>query len=170
MPEPVIIVDYDPQWPELFEELRAPVVAALGELVVIVEHVGSTAVPGLAAKPIIDMDVVVPSVADIPEAIRRLASLGYVHRGDLGIAGREAFTAPAGKPRHHLYACALDSEELRRHRSFRDYLLTHLDEARAYEALKRAAARRFAEDRAAYNEAKTRFVEAVLQRASSGGR
>jgi GrpB-like predicted nucleotidyltransferase (UPF0157 family) len=170
MPEPVVIVEYDPHWPELFEELRAPVVAALGELVVIVEHVGSTAVPSLAAKPIIDMDVVVPSVADIPEAIRRLASLGYVHRGDLGIAGREAFTSPAGKPRHHLYVCALDSEELHRHRRFRDYLLTHPEEAGAYGALKRAAARRFAEDRAAYNEAKTRFVEAVLQRASSGGR
>ena len=170
MPGPIIIVDYDPLWPDLFEELRAPVVAALGDLAVSVEHIGSTAVPGLAAKPIIDMDVVVPSVADIPEAIVRLAILGYVHRGDLGIPGREAFISPAGKPRHHLYACALDSEELRRHRSFRDYLLTHPEDARAYETLKRAAARRFAEDRAAYNEAKTRFVEAVLQRASSGGR
>ena len=169
MPGPVIIVDYDPHWPDLFEQLRAPVVAALGDLVVSVEHVGSTAVPGLAAKPIIDMDVVVPSVADIPEAIGGLASLGYVHRGDLGIPGREAFASPAGKPRHHLYLCALGSEELRRHRSFRDYLLTHPDDARAYAALKKAAARRFAEDRAAYNEAKTRFVEAVLQRASSGG-
>jgi GrpB-like predicted nucleotidyltransferase (UPF0157 family) len=169
MPGPVVIVDYDPHWPDLFEELRAPVVAALGDLVVIVEHVGSTAVPGLAAKPIIDMDVVVPSVADIPEAIGRLAILGYAHRGDLGIRGREAFTSPAGKPRHHLYVCAPDSEELRRHRSFRDYLLTHPDDARAYEALKKAAALRFAEDRAAYNEAKSRFVEAVLQRASSVG-
>ena len=169
MPEPVIIVDYDLHWPDLFEALRAPVVAVLGDLVIVVEHIGSTAVPGLAAKPIIDMDVVVPSVADIPEAIRRLASLGYVHRGDLGIAGREAFTAPAGKPGHHLYLCALGSEELRRHRSFRDYLLTHPDEARAYEALKKAAALRFADDRAAYNEAKSGFVEAVLQRASSGG-
>jgi GrpB-like predicted nucleotidyltransferase (UPF0157 family) len=145
------------------------VVTALGDLVISVEHVGSTAVPGLAAKPIIDTDVVVPAVADIPEAIRRLAILGYVHRGDLGIAGREAFTSPAGKPRHHLYVCALDSEELRRHRSFRDHLLTHPDDARAYAALKKAAASRFAEDRVAYNEAKTRFVEAVLQRASSGG-
>jgi GrpB-like predicted nucleotidyltransferase (UPF0157 family) len=169
MPGPVIIVDYDPHWPDLFEELRAPVVAALGDLVFIVEHVGSTAVPGLAAKPIIDMDVVVPSVADIPEAIGRLAILGYVHRGDLGIPGREAFISPAGKSRHHLYVCALGSEELRRHRSFRDYLLTHPDDARAYGALKKAAALRFAEDRAAYTEAKTRFVEAVLQRASSGG-
>jgi GrpB-like predicted nucleotidyltransferase (UPF0157 family) len=169
MPEPVVIVDYDPHWPDLFRELRAPVVAALVDLVVLVEHVGSTAVPGLAAKPIIDMDVVVPSLADIPEAILRLASLGYVHQGDLGIPGREAFISPAGKPRHHLYVCALDGEELRRHRAFRDYLLTHLDDARAYGALKKAAALRFAEDRAAYTEAKTQFVEAVLQRASTGG-
>lgn len=169
MPEPVILVDYDRHWPDLFEALRAPVVAVLGDLVIVVEHVGSTAVPGLAAKPIIDMDVVVPSAADIPGAIGRLATLGYVHRGDLGIAGREAFTAPAGTPRHDLYVCAIDSEELRRHRLFRGYLLTHPEEARAYGALKTAAARRFGEDRAAYTEAKTRFVEAVLQRASSGG-
>ena len=169
MPRPVIIVDYDPHWPDLFEELRAPVVAAMGDLIVIVEHVGSTAVPGLAAKPIIDMDVVVPSDADISEAIGRLATLGYVHRGDLGIPGREAFISPAGKPRHHLYVCALGSEELRRHRSFRDHLLTHPEDATAYGALKKAAALRFAEDRAAYTEAKTGFVEAVLQRASSGG-
>ncbi len=169
MPEPVIIVDYDPHWPDRFEELRAPVVAALGDLVVIVEHVGSTAVPGLAAKPIIDMDVVVPSVSDLPEVIVRLAMLGYVHQGDLGIPGREAFMSPAGKPRHHLYVCAVGSDELRRHRSFRDCLLTHPDDARAYGALKKDAALRFAHDRAAYTEAKTRFVEAILQRASSGG-
>src|SRR6516164_2274324 len=143
MPETVIIVDYDPHWPDLFEELRAPVAAALGDLVVSVEHIGSTAVPGLEAKPIIDMDVVVPSVADIPEAIRRLATLGYIHRGDLGITGREAFTSPAGKPRHHLYLCATDSAELRRQRSFRDYLMTHPDDAKAYETLKKVAAQRF---------------------------
>jgi GrpB-like predicted nucleotidyltransferase (UPF0157 family) len=167
MLEFIIIVDYDPHWQGLFEELRAPVVTALGDLVVNVEHVGSTAVPGLAAKPIIDMDVVVPSVTDIPKAIVRLATLGYVHQGDLGITGREAFISPYGKPRHHLYVCALDGDELRRHRSFRDYLLTHPDEARAYGALKKAAALRFADDRAAYTEAKTRFVKAVLKRASS---
>jgi GrpB-like predicted nucleotidyltransferase (UPF0157 family) len=169
MAEPVIIVDYDPIWPSVFEQLCAPVVTALGDLGVIVEHVGSTAVPGLAAKPIIDMDVVLPSVADIPEAILRLGSLGYDHRGDLGIPGREAFLSPAERPRHHLYVCALDSQELRRHCSFRDYLLTHPDDARAYGSLKKAAALRFANDRVAYTEAKTRFVESILQRASSRG-
>jgi GrpB-like predicted nucleotidyltransferase (UPF0157 family) len=169
MPEPVVIVDYDPLWPSLFEELRAPVVAALDDLAVAVEHVGSTAVPGLAAKPIIDMDVVVPSVTDIPEAIARLAPLGYIHRGDLGIPGREAFVSPGGKAKHHLYLCSSDSEELRRHRAFRDYLLAHPDDATSYGALKQSAALRFTNDRVAYNEAKTGFVEAILQRASSGG-
>ena len=167
MPGPILLAEYDPLWPALFEELRAPVVAALGNLVVTVEHVGSTAVPGLAARPIIDMDVVVPSVADIPEAIGRLAHLGYVHQGDLGIPGREAFTSPAGKPGHHLYVVAVGSEEYRRHRSFRDYLLTHPDEARAYEALKKAAALRFVDDRAAYTEAKSPFIQAAMGRASS---
>jgi GrpB-like predicted nucleotidyltransferase (UPF0157 family) len=168
MPGPVIIVDYDPHWPAVFEELRAPAVAALVDLVVIVEHVGSTAVPGLAAKPIIDMHVVIRSAADIPEAIVRLAALGYVHRGDLGITGREAFTAPPENPAHHLYVCALGSEELRGHRLFRDYLLTHPEDARDYEAMKKAAAMRCGDDPAAYSESKTRFVAALLQRASSG--
>jgi GrpB-like predicted nucleotidyltransferase (UPF0157 family) len=165
MPGPVIVVDYDPRWPDVFRLLRAAVAEVLGDLAVTVEHVGSTAVPGLAAKPIIDIDVEVPSVADIPRAIERLAILGYVHRGDLGIPGREAFTAPAEKPMHHLYVCALGNEELLRHRLFRDYLLTHPDDARAYGELKKAAAARFGEDRAGYNEAKTQFVEAVLARA-----
>ncbi len=167
MPEPVIVVEYDPLWPRIFEELRAPLVAALGDLAVTVEHIGSTAVPGLAAKPVIDLDLVVPSSADIPAAIRRLASLGYVHRGDLGILGREAFISPSQKPRHHLYACPLNSDELHRHRSFRDYLLTHPDDARDYGTLKKAAALRFRDDRVAYVAAKSRFVEEVLRRATS---
>jgi GrpB-like predicted nucleotidyltransferase (UPF0157 family) len=115
------------------------------------------------------LDVVVPSLAEIPKAIVCLATLGYIHRGDLGIPGREAFVSPAGKPRHHLYVCSKESEELRRHRLFRDYLLTHPDDARFYGELKKAAALRFTDDRAAYTDAKTRFVEAILQRAASGG-
>jgi GrpB-like predicted nucleotidyltransferase (UPF0157 family) len=167
IPEPIIVVEYDPIWPRIFEELRAPLVAALDDLAVSVEHIGSTAVPGLAAKPIIDLDLVVPSPADIPAAITRLAALGYIHQGDLGISGREAFISPSLKPRHHLYACPLDSDELRRHCSFRDYLLTHPEVAWDYGTLKKAAALRFHDDRAAYVAAKSRFVEEVLRRASS---
>src|SRR5687767_15978465 len=102
----VTVVDYDPSWPSVFETLKSHVLQALGSLPVSVEHVGSTAIPGLAAKPIIDMDVVVASVADVTIAVERLSSLGYIHRGDLGIQGREAFHSPSALPPHHLYVCA----------------------------------------------------------------
>src|SRR5690349_20583042 len=95
---PVIVVDYDPAWPRLFDQLTVPVRSALGEVALRIEHVGSTSVPGLAAKPIIDISVVVATEADVPLAIERLASIGYLHQGDLGIEGREAFVAPGHLP------------------------------------------------------------------------
>jgi len=161
----LVVVDYDPHWPAVFAGLRASVALALDGLAVAIEHVGSTSVRGLAAKPIIDIDVVVPSAADVPDAISRLAAVGYTHRGDLGIAGREAFFAPQGAPAHHLYVCAADSEELARHRLFRDYLLGHPDVAGAYAALKKSLAIIHRDDRAAYNDAKTDFVTSVLRQA-----
>jgi GrpB-like predicted nucleotidyltransferase (UPF0157 family) len=94
------VVDYDPRWPETFAHLRSPILTALGDLAVAVEHVGSTSVPGLAAKPVIDISIVVPEKSDVPTGISRLAILGYVHRGDLGIEGREAFANPSGLPMH----------------------------------------------------------------------
>ena len=84
----VVIVAYDPAWPSRFASLAATVSAALGPVLVRVEHVGSTAVPGLPAKPIIDLDAVVLAV-DVPGAIGRLAAAGYIHQGDLGVAGRK---------------------------------------------------------------------------------
>jgi GrpB-like predicted nucleotidyltransferase (UPF0157 family) len=99
MADPVVIVDYDPSWPATFEQLRDRLAATLGRLAVAIEHVGSTAVPGLAAKPIIDLDVVIADRIDLPAVIQRLRTLGYLHEGDLGVPGREAFTTPAGAPR-----------------------------------------------------------------------
>ena len=168
MAEPIVVVAYDPAWPAHFTRLRERVTAALGELVVRVEHIGTTAVPGLLAEPIVDMDVVIPSAADLPAAIARLAALGYVHRGDLGIPGREAFAPPPGVPRHALYVCTLDSAELRRHIAFRDRLRTHHEEAGAYAALKQDLARRFRDDRDAYTTAKRGLGEAILRRAAGG--
>ena len=105
MSEPITIVDYDPQWPILFEQLRIPVANVLGDLASSIEHVGSTSVPGLPAKPIIDMDVVVATAARIPHVIERLATLGYVYEGDKGIRGREAF-AISPKTLRILRGCA----------------------------------------------------------------
>ena len=89
-----MVAGYDPSWPGTFETLKSWILGAVGSVAVAVEHVGSTAVPGLAAKPIIDIDVIVATPAQVPLAIERLATLGYVHRGNLGIAGREAFCEP----------------------------------------------------------------------------
>ena len=162
--DPVIIQEYDKSWPRQFETLRSRIAIALSEMAAAIEHVGSTAVPGLAAKPIIDLDVLLFSAGDLPSVIARLASLGYEHRGDLGIAGREAFRAPLNDFRHHLYVCLPAGKEYRRHIAFRDYLRTHPREARAYASLKRDLARQFRDDREAYNQAKSRFVTEILQR------
>ena len=105
MTDPVIIEDYDPRWPRIFEILRSRIAAVLNELAIAIEHVGSTAVPGLAAKPIIDIDVLIRSSTDLPAVIRKLAGLGYEHRGHLGVSAREAFRAKPEVAQHHLYVC-----------------------------------------------------------------
>ena len=166
MPGPVVVVEYNEAWPAVFAALVDRVMAALGRLASTVEHVGSTSVPGLAAKPVIDMDVVVASSTDMPVVIESLATLGYVHRGDLGIKGREAFESPADTPDHHLYACAANSAELRRHLLFRDYLRAHPEVAAEYGRLKQGLAQLYGDDRVAYTEAKTAFVQGVLRSAT----
>ena len=164
MPDPVIIEDYDPHWPQLFEILRLRIAAVLDEMAISIEHVGSTSVPGLAAKPIIDIDVLLRSPTDLPVVIRKLAGLGYEHRGDLGISGREAFRASFGDVHHHLYVCPPGNREYERHIEFRNYLRTHGADANAYGVLKRELASRFVNDREAYNQAKSAFVQRILQR------
>jgi GrpB-like predicted nucleotidyltransferase (UPF0157 family) len=166
MTDPVIIEDYDPLWPERFALLRTRIGAALGPLAVAIEHVGSTAVPGLAAKPIIDIDILLRSRADLPLVIIRLASLGYEHRGDLGVSGREAFRTPPADFPHHLYVCPPHNPEFQRHIAFRNHLRTHPDDARAYADLKGKLASQFRHDREAYNQAKTGFVTEILSRTS----
>ena len=159
---PIVIAEYDPGWPALFERLAGPVRAALAALGARVDHVGSTSVPGLAAKPIVDMDVVVASAADVPEAIERLRGLGYVYQGDKGIAGREAFLWPAGTPEHHLYIVVDGNRPHAEHLRFRDHLRGHPEVAAAYAACKRDLAARHGADRVAYTEAKTAFIAAAL--------
>jgi GrpB-like predicted nucleotidyltransferase (UPF0157 family) len=169
MANPIMVVDYDPNWPIVFESLRKRIADILGDVAAAIEHVGSTAVPNLPAKPIIDIDVLLASETMLPAAIERLASIGYVHRGDLGVPGREAFYAPANDPPHHLYVCPPQSAEFRRHVAFRDYLRAHPREAKIYANLKITLAKRFRDDRPAYNDGKTEFVNGLLSRAQGLG-
>ena len=167
MPEPVVICDYDPAWPQRYEALRRPVADALGDLSAEMAHVGSTAVPGLAAKPTVDIVIRLRAANDLPSAIERLARLGYVHEGDFGIVGREAFATPPGYAPHdhHLYVCAPDWPGYDDQVVFRDYLRAHPDTAAAYAQLKRRLAIEHRDDRRAYTDGKAAFVSSVLERA-----
>ena len=160
---PIIVSDYNPAWPALFTQLANPIQHCLGAFpTATIEHVGSTSVPGLAAKPIIDMDIVVQHMADIPAIIAVLATLGYVHRGDMGIVGREAFRAPADLPAHHLYLGHGDAPSIRNHLLLRDYLRQHPQAVIAYTQLKRDLATRYGDDIDAYVEGKSQFIADIL--------
>jgi GrpB-like predicted nucleotidyltransferase (UPF0157 family) len=161
----IIVVDYDPAWPEIFQQLLSKVWPLVSDFALSVEHVGSTAVPGLAAKPIIDLSIVMPSEAEIQLAIERLATIGYLHRGNLGIEGREAFHSPAGLPLHHLYVCPTGGLGLQNQLAVRDFLRLHRETAQAYGELKKRLAREFSHDIESYIDGKTAFLLDVLQRA-----
>ena len=162
----VVVVDYDPDWPRRYEEERARIAETLRHVRVAIEHVGSTAVPGLAAKPIIDIMVGVRELADGELCIEPLEAVGYEYRGELveGIPGRLYFRR--GAPRsHQLHLVEQRSEFWERHMLFRDLLRKRPDIAAQYDALKRELAVKYRTDRLQYTEAKTPFIEAALTEA-----
>ena len=160
---PVIsIVDFDPTWADTFAQLRQRVLDVLDPAPVTIEHVGSTSVDGLAAKPVIDMSVFVADDDAVLIAIEQLATIGYRHRGDLGVEGREAFHAPPGSPAHHLYVGTTESLGLRNHLAVRDYLRGHPEAVREYGALKKQLAAQHADDIDSYIDGKTDFLLRIL--------
>jgi GrpB-like predicted nucleotidyltransferase (UPF0157 family) len=129
-----------------------------------IEHIGSTAVPGLDAKPIIDIAVQIPSFRRLPLWIRRFESAGYTYKGEYGLPGRHFFLR--GTPvTHHLHVVARGSEHWENWLLFRDFLRARPDEVHRYDAFKKELARRYATDRDAYTRAKTPFVTRLLARA-----
>ena len=163
MSKRVLVSEYDPGWTHTFETIRAHIWPAVQHAAMSLEHVGSTAVPGLRAKPVVDACVVVASPRDIPHVVKALATLGYVHRGNLGVPDREAFRSPASLPKHHLYASHRRSLSLKNHLGLRDYLRAHPDVAREYGDLKMELARQFPEDIDSYIAGKTEFILGVLR-------
>ena len=144
----VVVLPYDRAWKTDFEQIRQELAAALGELALAIEHVGSTSVEGLSAKPCIDIDVVIADYTVFDAVVQKLAAIGYTHEGNLGIPEREAFRYEE-KPhlrKHHLYVCPRNSRELHRHITFRDFLRSHPEAAREYGQVKETAARLFPED------------------------
>jgi GrpB-like predicted nucleotidyltransferase (UPF0157 family) len=160
---------YDPRWPREFERLRERALTVLGDLAVAVEHVGSTAVPGLAGKPVIDLDIVVSSPEDVTVALDRLATVGYEREGRSGVVatvgGLTAAHWPSGERRHHLYIVIAGTRVHRERLAFRDYLRTHPEQTQRYADLKLHAARDAAGDWECYAQLKQEFVRRVLRAA-----
>ena len=173
----MLLSPHDPNWSREFSALKAVLTNALHGRIERIEHVGSTAIPGLLAKPILDIDVVMTDYGTFPAIILALAQLGYRHNGDQGIPEREAFKrhdpeVPWTEPRktwmeHHLYVCPATGAELRRHVRFRNVLRVRPDLRDEYERMKLAINAQSGDDRQVYATIKDTvcrdFVERVLK-------
>ena len=160
-----LVTKYNPLWPVWFEEMRTMLDADLGDSHLSIEHVGSTSIPGMTAKPIIDIDIVI-DIRKFDEVREKLEKQGYVYEGDLGIVGREAFklrevTLETELPAHHLYVCHLKSFELRKHLVFRNFLREHPEYLEQLSQLKWTLAEKYDNDRQAYIEGKSDLVQII---------
>ena len=161
----VVVLPYDKEWKIAFQEIKHELEQAVAELIIGIEHIGSTAVEGMSAKPCIDMDLVIRDHAAFDEVAARLAAIGYVHEGDLGIPDREAF-AYSNKPhlyKHHLYVCPQHSAELHRHVVFREFLKVTPEAVQQYSAVKEEAARLFPDDIDEYIRYKAPCIEELYR-------
>lgn len=162
----VRVMPYDEAWSTAFETIKKEIEDAIGDRILAVEHVGSTSVKGMSAKPCIDIDVIIEDDAAFRDVAEGLKAIGYLHEGDLGIKGREAFKY-SDKPHlqlHHLYVCPKSSAELHRHLTFRDFLRSNPDAAKEYSAAKERAARQFPNDIDGYMQSKAPCIEALYAR------
>ena len=166
MTENVVVENYNPIWAEHFNQLKDAIWPSINDTAAAIEHVGSTSVVGLAAKPIIDIDIVVDSLDVLPIIIERLRPLGYVHRGNLGIEGREAFSVRENAIRHNLYVCDKNSVAYLNHILLRDRLRRDRAARETYSNLKKDLARKFPDSIDSYIEGKTAFILDILR---SGG-
>ena len=161
----VVVVPYDEAWKNAFEEIKTEIEAEIGALIIGIEHVGSTSVAGMSAKPCIDIDVVIEDYSAFAAVVDGLKAIGYIHEGDLGIKDREAFKY-SGKEHlqmHHLYVCPKYSKELHRHITFRDFLRSNPEAVKKYSLVKEKAAELFPHDIDRYIEYKSPCIEELYK-------
>lgn len=171
----IVVEDYSPSWALTFQALKSVYALHLGSLIVDIQHVGSTSVVGLTAKPVIDIDIIIDSPAHLPDIIQKLALLGYDHRGNLGITDREAFKEKSDQVpldgsqrtwlKHHLYVCPADSISLKNHLTLRDFLRNNPEKANEYGELKKRLAAENPYNMDLYIARKTPFITAILKTA-----
>lgn len=161
----VVVLPYDRTWKFAFEEIKREIEGAIGDLIIGIEHVGSTSVEGLSAKPIIDIDVIIKDYSTFDAVVSKLEAIGYIHEGNLGIKDREAFkyTDKPHLQQHHLYVCPQQSEELYRHTTFRDFLINNPEAVKKYSVVKEKAAQLFPDNIEKYIEYKSPCIEELYK-------
>ena len=167
----LVVLPYNPNWKTEFERIRDYLVEQIGDLVLEIKHVGSTSIPGLFAKPIIDIEAVMDSYDVFPAIVARLEKVGFKHNGDQGIKEREVFKRliPDDFMDYHFYVCPKDSEESRRQDIFRNALLNNKDIADEYGKLKMQLIEEVNGDRVLYTDSKTDFILGVIDNAIKEG-
>jgi GrpB-like predicted nucleotidyltransferase (UPF0157 family) len=164
----VEVVPHNPQWRDAFEAEAKHVAAALGENVVAIHHIGSTAIPNIYAKPVIDLLVEVRDITEVDGQSSAMESLGYEVMGEYGIPGRRYFRKDnqAGIRTHHIHAFEAGSAEVVRHLAFRDYMIAHPGEAQRYSELKRQLAEEHPQSFDGYMDGKDDFIKEMDRRAA----
>lgn len=163
----VEVVPHDPKWQELFKIESKQVISAMGENVVAVHHIGSTAIPTLYAKPIIDLLIEVKDIDKVDAQSEHMEFLGYEVMGEFGIAGRRFFRKDnqEGVRTHHIHTYTVGSDQVKRHLAFRDYMMAHPVDAQRYSELKRRLAREYPTNIDGYIDGKDGFIREIDQKA-----
>lgn len=159
----VILVAYDEQWPALYEAERALLQITLGQVISDIQHIGSTSVPGLTAKPVIDILLAVSGLDELDKLTSEMERAGYTARGENGILNRRYFTKGGVQRSHHIHAFAAGDTQIVKHLAFRNYLIKNKDKAEEYAEVKRAAALTTKRDTHRYSASKTSFIEHHLR-------
>jgi len=162
----IIVVPYDENWTHEFRKIKDEIFPFIKDLIISIEHVGSTSVKGLYAKPIIDINIVIDNTDILPTITQRLAQIDYTHIGDLGISGREAFKYEEKQHlmEHHLYVCPKDSNEHKRQVTFRDHLRLHPADCGKYSKVKIEMAKKFPHDIDSYINGKEPVILEIYEK------
>ena len=162
----IVIVPYDPCWPAMYRAEAAQLSAIFGPELISIHHIGSTSIPGLSAKPIIDMMPLVRNIERVARFDSAMIQLGYEPMGENGIPGRRYFVRGGDLHRtHHVHTYAAGNPEVARHLDFRDYLIAHPEEAQEYTRIKQQLARQFPHDIDSYMAGKDVFIKEIIQKA-----
>ncbi len=161
------VVEHNENWSKKYQEEAKKITAILGGNIINIHHIGSTAIPSIKAKPVIDILVEVKNIEKIDEYNDQMASLGYEAMGESGIEGRRFFRKGGNNRTHHVHVFQAGSEEIERHINFRDYMTAHPDEAMQYSQLKDRVAKEYTYDIQGYMAGKNSFIKEIDKKAKA---